>query len=176
MVGCTVEFDTGCITCPQIPVELGRPGGLVVTPDFGWNAGANSVATLDGDIRLRFTVAQASALVVGLRREIDGRDGQHQPGRIRRGWRVRTIAGVVVADVLEVGISRTMPAPLAPCDVLEIQRVGNACHYLINGVPKLRTLNTYNIGGNPLNGPVFVTACLYASSDGVGPSHCPVDA
>lgn len=174
-INCTINAQ-GCMVCPSIPPQPATPGQILTSPDNGWNAGANSIQALTGDVRVAFTVSQAAAMVVGLRRVEEGREGQTIPSRIRRGWRVRTAGnGYAVADVFEVGVSRSSSILLAPCDVLEIQRVGAVCDYLINGTLVHRTVESPMLAGWPrIDGPVFVTACLYASGDTVG--ACPVDA
>lgn len=165
---CTINSQ-GCTVCPAIPAIAPTPGSVSMSPDNGWNAGANSVQVLNGDVRVAFTVGQAAAMVVGFRRVRDGRGGQTAPARIRRGWRLRTQGGATVADVFESGVSMSTSFAVDPCAVLEIQRIGQTCDYLIDGVRVHRTVETPQLIGWPLlDGPIFVTACLYASGDTVG--------
>lgn len=173
---CTVN-SAGCVVCPSIPAVLPRPGRIEVAQNIGWNAGANSITEIDGDVRLRFTVGQAQAMVVGLRERRRGRLGQAATAAMARGWFIRTPPGGqgLVAQVLEYGTARTPVEPVDPCAVFEIQRRGDTVTYLIDGQVKRTVRNTTNVANaSDLRGPVFATACLYASGDTVAPPDCPL--
>lgn len=173
-INCTVN-NAGCTVCPGISERPSSPAQVVVTPRIGWDAGANSVQTLTGNVRLAFTVGAATAMVVGLREVSRGRGAQTVPARIKRGWRVRVGAGRLFADVYEAGASRTPSYPLDPCEVLEVLRDGDAVMYRVGGELVHTTMNLPWNASAALLGPVFVTACLYTTGDVLAPHECPVD-
>ena len=54
-----------CITTPEQPYVPGIPSRAVVTPVYGWDAGANSLQQYPGDARIRFTMEPAIGVVLG---------------------------------------------------------------------------------------------------------------
>lgn len=173
---CTVN-SAGCVVCPSIPAVQAQPGRIEVTQVVGWNAGANSIDELDGDLLLRFCVGQSQALVVGLREARRGRLGQAAVAAIARGWYIRTPPGGqgLVAQVMEYGTARTGLEPVDACAVFEIRRQADTVTYRVDGVVKRTVRNTTNVANaTDLRGGAFVTACLYASGDAVAPPACPL--
>ena len=51
---CTTHQPDGCVHCPAIPAVQAVPAHYDAQPVVGWNAGANSIAELAGNLRAEF--------------------------------------------------------------------------------------------------------------------------
>lgn len=146
-----------CTTCSAYD---GWPAERIDHPSFGWDAGANSVKELDGDVQLLIPIPmQALGIVVGLKSH---RQYVTTPNLIDYGWKfITTEFGQSYAFPVERGATVGNTLPRTVTDVFEITRVNHVVRYYKNGVlvrtsPRLST------------GKVLVNACLYASGDTIG--------
>lgn len=165
---CTLDPVTGCIICPDIPPTPPVPGGINYITILGWNAGANSVDELDGDIEMVTYMSMSdTGAVVGFKQ---GRGGIGIPELITHGFVFqRGIDGLDLFGIVENGTtimsSLTRESDLG--DVFWITRLGGVVSYYVNSsVPGfdsplyVSTLRSV--------GPCVVGGCLYASGDDIG--------
>lgn len=145
----------GCIISPEVPAVAPVPAYVRTTPVLGWNAGANSIDQLDGDVFTKFTVpAGVTGLYMGLK---GARAKPTLPSLITHALYFER----GVQDqfrVVEGGVTKTALVARGADDWFEIRRVAGAVTYWRN-----RAL-VYT-SATPSSGPVLVNACLYASGD-----------
>lgn len=155
---CYVDADS-CLVCPEQPYIPFSPPHVDHKPVIGWNAGANSLATIDGDLHMVLTMPKGTTgALVGLK---GSRSRQTLPSLIEHGWYFQSAGGADVAQVVEGGSPQTALATRLDTDSFEIRRQGADVIYLKNGtVVHNSTL--------PSLGPKLVNACLYASGDHIG--------
>lgn len=152
---CYVDAQ-GCIVCPALPAEPGSPAKTTVSPHLGWNAGANSIATLDGDVTVKFDIEQApvdtfvgylySRLQVGM------------PPALAYAFRIFSAGSSVYYQVFERGVAKTAAVLYALATPLEIRRVGGRVTYLVNNKPVLTSTT-------PSMGALVVSSCLFSAGD-----------
>lgn len=159
MTGCVLNELTGCLVCPEIPEQAYQDGVINFGANLGWNAGANSVATLGDDVH---TIFSAPGGVVGIVLGFRSRDRSQQtePTLIEHGFYLQSIGPLDFYSVIERGRERTTPAERAASDVLEIRRVRGEVTYLVNGV--LTWTSTARSFGAK-----FITSTLYAAGDSI---------
>lgn len=148
----------GCIVCPQLPAVPYAPDSAVTDPRLGWNAGANSIAMVAGDLHVTDTVAVPPAgLVIGLKAV---RNNQTDPADVLHGLFFYRNGGQPRVEVREQGARIGIAHNYAAGAAWEIRRVGAWITYLVAGVVLAKT---------PAKtlGPMLVNACLYAAQDGV---------
>jgi hypothetical protein len=147
---------SGCVVCPAIPASPGSPGRVIVDAQLGWNAGANSVDTVAGDLHLRASIAAAPAgIVVGLKAR---RNLFNDPALILHGFYVFTSAGKTFIAVMEKGALKTQTFHYRLGALFEIRRVAQSVSYWLDGVG-LRNTTALDPGS------MHVNACLYAAYD-----------
>ena len=145
-----------CTDYPEQPHVPGVPSRVEVTPYMEWNAGANSIAELDGDVRVAFTQGRVVGCLVGFtddRAVVANVDRyshafyffQTAGGQPR--FRVREGAGNVLGEV-----------PYVAGDMFEIRRVGGQVQYLHNGT-RIRRSPAASVGA------LSVGTALYATGD-----------
>lgn len=161
------------LTVRQVNVELppedctiipGRPG-VPPTPSRyepikyrEWNAGANSVDELDGDVSLRFDTPRAEGTVIGFTQNRDI-EAVGSIERITHGFYFHYAAsGASVYRVIESGKAVTPQAPHDPTQEFEVRRVGSTVFYFVDGVQVHRSRV-------PSSGTLSVGSALYASGD-----------
>lgn len=161
MSGCYVDAH-GCTVCPAVPGAPAVPPQEVSDANLGWNAGANSVAMLDGDLHFVFTMPESVVgVIMGLR---SARAGVGIPDLVEFGFLFFTTAGVDNYAVIERGNSAVFAVQTrAPGlgEQFEIVRRGERVTYLVNGVP-LYTSTRHS------SGRLVATNCSYASGDSAG--------
>lgn len=147
--------------CTVVP---GRPGVAPTPARYEsvtireWNAGANSVDELDGDVSLRFDTARAEGTVIGFTQNRDI-EAVGTIERITHGFYFHyTASGASVYRVIESGKSVTAPAPHVPTHTFEVRRVGTTVFYFVEGVEVYRSRV-------PSSGALSVGSALYASGD-----------
>lgn len=152
-------YDTsGCLVCPELPAVVGHPSYYEQQAIIGWNAGANSVDQVDGDLHTVFTMpAGTVGAVVGLK---SVRTKQTLPGAVEHGWYFQSVGGVDMAQVIELGAVKTPIMERLDTDVFEIRRTNDIVQFFMNNVEQWRSKT-------PSYGPKIVNACLYASGDAV---------
>lgn len=148
--------SNGCLITPECAAVAAQPAYVSQAVVTGWNAGANSIQMLDGDVFARFTVP---AGVIGVRMGFKGARAQPTlPSLITHGFYFQR--GIHDQfQVTENGAAKTTFGDRAESDVFEIRRVKGAVTYWRNGVLLYSS-------AVPSTGPVLVNACLYQSGDG----------
>lgn len=158
---CTTDPVTQCIDCPSIPPSQGTPSYIDSRPVQGWNAGANSVRTLAGDLFTRFRASFAGAVLVGLK---PGRARQFVPELVPFGLLFQFLAGQRYVRVIEFGVPRTSAQAYDPDDDFEIRRQRGQVTYLRHRATSTQQLHA---SSTPSTGVLLVNACLYLSGDTV---------
>lgn len=147
----------GCTVWPECPAQAYVPGQIVEQAVLGWNAGANSITELDGNLHTVFTMPAVAGIVIGLR---SGRARQTMPELIEHGLYFNSAAGVHLVHVVERGLGATGTIARALDDEFEIRRVDGTVTYWRNGKLLYRSMVRST-------GVKVVNACLYASGDTV---------
>jgi hypothetical protein len=153
--GCYFDAN-GCYVCPELPAIIASPATVTTDAQLGWNAGADTIATLSGDVHVVDSFATAPmGVVFGLKAS---RRLPTEIALIAHGLYVRSVAGNCFVSVYELGqmIGTTQSYTLG--NPLEILREGSKVTYWNNGVLMLTSVAK-------VLGPVFVNACLYAAGD-----------
>lgn len=150
-------LTANCVSCPEVPAVTAVPARTVVDLNYGWNASARSIVTLNGDCYTQFSQPPCLGTVCGL---TDARTS-NAPNTVAHGFYIFREAGREFWAVSERGVLMTAPVARDPTtDVFRIERVGTTVRYLHNG----RLIYTSLISRV---GPLFVVACLYAADDEV---------
>ena len=141
-----------CTECPEIaPV----PPSVTEHPVLGWNAGANSIAELDGDLHVVFYPGTSTGIVLGFKRD---RAFQTEPQGVEWGFWI-AMAGVTrLAYVTELGVRKTNAVAVSPDDKYEIARRNGVVSYYRNN----RHVYTSRRASY---GPLIVNCCMYATGD-----------
>lgn len=147
----------GCIVWPACPAIAHVPAQIVQQAVLGWNAGANSITELTGDLHTVFTMPIVAGVVIGLR---SGRARNTMPELIEHGFYFNSVAGTGLVHVVERGLAATGTIIRGASDTFEIRRVGGRVTYRRNGA-LLYTSAALSTGAKVVN------ACLYASGDNV---------
>lgn len=150
-------FDTnGCLVCPAIPAAPAQPASVRVLPNLGWNAGANSVHVLSGDVSLKDALTEAPAgIVIGLK---TSRLLQTEPTLIDHALYFYTVAGVVFVEIHELGVQVGQAVEYPLGTPFEIRRIGSTVLYFVGGL-LLATAAAKSLL------PVLVNTCLYSAGD-----------
>lgn len=161
-INCTTNPVSGCVSCPEIEEVEAVPGRVLVAPDIGWNAGANSIASLNGDLRARKIKVGpgAGGVVIGFRYT---RDLPEKPELIRHGLAFMAFNGVDAFRVIENGVYRTAAVTRGADDSFEIHRVGRVVSYW-------RNRQQIHVSALASAGPVHLTSSIYVSGDRLGES------
>lgn len=121
---------------------------LVSVP--GWDAGARSIATLEGDGSLAFTVGQSTAIVCGLN-ALDEGAGYRE---IDHGFVIQT----GTYRIIEQGTFRSSVIIRRPDAEFRLVRTGTTVAYYVDDM-------LVQISTLPSIGPVFLDCSLYAYND-----------
>lgn len=152
---CYVDAS-GCTVCPERPASPGTPSQMIVSANAGWNAGANSIIALDGDVHMGDTLTTVpSDAYVGFKQ---ARDGQTAPFRLQYAFRFYGAGSNALVEIWEGQQQRTATASFPLGGAFEIRRVQGVVSYYINGVEVYQS-------AQPSVGPVLVNACLYTAGD-----------
>lgn len=158
MSDCYVDAN-GCVVCPEQEPEPGTPSRYEQRAVIGWNAGSNTVASVDGDLHLVLPMDDGLAGgVVGLK---GSRERNTLPVLIEHGWYFTSVGGAGVAQVMERGIPKTIATGYTAADRFEVRRQSGHVSYFKNAT-KVYT------SADQSDGAKIVNACLYASGDQVG--------
>lgn len=155
-----------CVTYPAVPPKPGIPSRITKTLELGWDATANSIATLDGPCLLTFTMRSVVGALVGLR----GTRGQAALfGTFAHGFIfiIQELLdfyaivenGQVVTDYVQRPFVTT-DADGNPIDEFEIERVGSSVVYRVNS-------DDVRIAPPLFTNTATVSAILFASGDEV---------
>jgi hypothetical protein len=153
---CFYDAD-GCLVCPEQEAQTYIPSRVEQRAVLGWNAGANSIATVDSDLH---AVMDQPLGVVGVIMGLKGvRTQQTIPSQIEHGWYFQRVGGVDVVQPIERG---QVLAPLitdrTDSTLFEIRRTSGVVSYLRDGV-LVATSAVRSAGAKVLN------CCMYASGD-----------
>lgn len=154
-IDCTID-NAGCIVCPALPAVTAVPARVVSSPNYGWNAGANSVSLLDGNVSVTDTIDLAPVdIFVGLKstREVVG-----APMLLGYALRFYSAGTSVLYEVWEAGKKVRNAVAYTLGTSWEIRRVNGVVSYYVNSV----LLHESTV---PSRGPVLVSSCLYAATD-----------
>lgn len=161
---CVSEWvpDGGVITEPVCTFVPAKPfiqtvaPRLDVTPNYGWNAGANSIDELDDDVKLSFTMDGAVGVVVGL---TNTRGDVTDYTRMTHALYFHmTPTGQLLFDVMEEGLVVGSSTPYVRGDAFEIRRAGGQVTYWYDG-------SVVRTSRKTSSGVVLVGSTLYASGD-----------
>lgn len=154
--------DTGCYVVPAVPAIPSVPAREEILPWFEWNAGANSVAAHDGDVRTVFTMLPAIGVVVGF---VTDRDDPTNITRVTHGFSFTTSANNVPrAQVIESGAGKGAFHHYNDETEFQIRRIAGTVTYWVDD-------EMVYVSRIPSAGEVMVGTSLYASGDTApGPS------
>lgn len=143
----------GTPAVPPTPPTPAQIGYVSHNMNFGWNAGANSNASFDGDGQVTFNVpAGAIGVVTGLATSPDGVSYYGMTHALQfNGGQV---------SVMESGAVRADLGAYESSDLFAIRRTGLTVEYLKNGVRQYTS-------GEASSGVMFLDASLYAGGDTV---------
>lgn len=154
---------------PGTPGTPGTPAVYDLDPRIGWNAGADSIERLDGDVFTEFGVSIVAAAVVGLTRSSAPEASVGQRDRTTHAFYFdRDAQGVLRYRIHELGRTRAGPF-LAPDEGrYRIERVDGRVRYLVDD---------QQVFQSPLrsSGELMVTASLYRADDVVGREAPPLE-
>lgn len=152
-------FDShGCYVCPQLPASPGAPATSTSDPRIGWNAGANSVTQLSGDVYVSDAFdAAPTGIVLGFKAD---RVVNTDPTRILHGLYFYTVANAVFVEVRELGQRIGQPMRYTLGTPWTIRRQAGGVTYWLGGVLLAATLAQ-------TLAPLLVNACLYSVGDTV---------
>lgn len=154
--------DEGCVSYPGSPEVLSTPAKITSVIDYGWDAGANSVAAISSFPHLEFNMSNpVVGCVVGLK---SSRAGVGIPERIQYGFTFQKKAPTGDSyAVIENGVVGSLFTRATALDeTFEIFRAINGIvTYKVNGVivhtSARRSFET-----------MITSTCLFASGDSVG--------
>lgn len=162
MRDCT--FSKLCMTCPEIEPVTAIPPKTITSPNVGWNAGANSVTTLDGDVHTVMGAATGIAgSIVGFRTASDKRPPV-SPVFVTHGIYFFTLhTNTAVSSAMPIESAQQISAQqlaYAAGDTFEIRRVNKRVVYLHND-------EVWYESTTESHGLIRVMCCLYAAGDNV---------
>ena len=152
-------FDaSGCLVCPEEAAVPAVPAYTRQVANIGWNAGADSVDMLTGDVHTVFGVDTTIAgVVVGLK---STRLLPTVPNMTNYAFYFQQVGAATMVQVIERGAAKTDLRSYTSDDVFEVRRSNGVVTYWQNG-DLIYTSATRSSGG------LVVNACLYASGDSV---------
>ena len=148
---------TVCTTFPEqpyVPATPSRPAKVETTMLLGWNAGANSVQSHDGDCACTFNMDRVTGAICGFTAELDD-----VASTARFSHAIYFHGGKY--QVVERGIARTPEAPYQAGDEFRIQRTNGVVTYIHE---RKRVLVSRVLSA----GAIYVGGALFASSDTIG--------
>lgn len=153
----TLEQNAMCFTCPEIAPVAQVDAQHFFSPNIGWNAGANSLVQIGGNVHAGFdAVAGDAGAVLGFRPASDIVPPV-SPARITHGLYSFSLYGDWVI-AMEGGIQKGTPVQVALGDIVELRRLRGRVTYVLNGI-------TFYTSAIASTGLVRVTGCLYAAPD-----------
>lgn len=146
----------GCITYPELPYIAPTPARLVYHNDFSWNAGANSVDQLDGDVVCAFSMGRVVGVVVGFTQD---REGVEDFARMSHAFSFsQSEAGEMQVRVMEAGKIRSAPMTYNDTTAFELRRINGAVSYCMDGA-------AVYVSRVVSSGTLSVGTSLYATGD-----------
>lgn len=149
---------TVCTTCTGQPAIAPRPARVVQVANPGWNAGANSIQRLDGDLRAEWTVNERTVgAVCGL---ANTPRVATDVSAITHGWYAFTANGVMLAQPYERGRPKGTSQVITDASVLSIERNAGEVEYFIDGDSHYESIA-------PSSGAQLIGCTLFSPDDGV---------
>lgn len=146
-----------CLICPEIDAVTAIAPQQITSPNIGWNSGARSIDTLDGNLHVAFTMnGTENGVILGFQRAPEIRPPV-SPAFITHGWYFFNLRGSYAA-LYESGAQFGDPVAYDEADLFEVRRVNGVVTYAINGVVKATSARR-------LYGPLRAMTCLYAAGD-----------
>lgn len=146
----------GCVVCPQVAAAPAVPPRVTTSANFGWNAGANSVAVLDDDVHMVESFSAAPVDVfLGFKYT---RDGQTAPYGLAYAFRLYALGVNCIFEIWEGPLQCVGPSPYTLGQPLEIIRLGGQVLYNVNGAQVYAS-------SKRSSGPLLVNACLFSAGD-----------
>lgn len=140
---------------PEVPPV---PARVDVTPSSGWNAGANSVKELDGDVVLRFKQPRAVGVVLGL---TTTPESVPAPERVSHGWYFyQTSNGAPRCRVYEAGRVLLDEQIHDPAAEYRVERVSGTVSYWVDDEQML-------VSTVASVGPIHAATSLFTTGDEV---------
>lgn len=140
------------------PYRQFRPARFGYDYYGGWNAGANSVETLDADVRTKFKTDAKFGIAVGLYRGLRNDVAFYE--NLSNCFYIALGGDSLNAYVMELGSIVSGPFAVSSSSEYEIARVGAVVTYSIDGVAQY-------VSKNLSHGPVSVGTAIYHGGEGV---------
>lgn len=149
--------DAGCLVCPEQAAQPFVPSRIERRAVLGWNAGANSIDVVDGDLHVVTDMPLGVVgTIIGLK---DGRAKPTIPLLIEHGWYFQAAGGADLAQPIERGVPVGILLTGRTAETLfEVRRVGDKITYWRDGA-------LVYTSERPSAGVKLVNCCLYASGD-----------
>lgn len=158
--------ETGCYVVPAQSAIPSAPSRVEILPWFEWNAGANSVASHEGDARVVFTMVPAVGVVLGFAPD---RDDPTNMLRVTHGFSFTKSANDDArAQIIEAGVTKGGVHTYDDETEFQVRRVSGVVTYWIDG-------EMIYVSRTPSVGEIIVGTALYASGDAApdGPGAAP---
>lgn len=151
--------ETVCTTYPEIDEIPAVPAWVETIAVNEWDAGANSIKELDGDVHTVFSFdAPVVGVAVGF---VNHRENVHDYSRLMFGVLMsQSASGTPQFRVMEYGRFRTGFIKYTLGEPIELRRVQNEFSAWYNGERLLR-------GSQAYDGPLIVGSSLYSTGDGL---------
>ena len=147
-----------CTSYPEQPHVPAVPERTEYIPDYGWNAGANSITTQAGDFLIRDTMGLVAGVVWGVALSAVGTPN---PARITHGFMFTQTAGATpLFSIVEGGKTVISAMPYESGDQFSIRRQGTQVTYLHGDQVVYRSLR-------PSVGEAMVACSIYGSGDAI---------
>lgn len=152
---------TRCVECPAIAP---RDPSVEEHPLLGWNAGADSINVLDGNVHTQFDIpVHAMGVVVGFKRD---HRGVHRPELIDHALWFTSVAGSSIVYVAERGVRVSAPRSYGVDHRFAIERRGGVVRYLALA-PGAASWQLLHATESAITGPIGVSMCAYATGDAI---------
>lgn len=149
--------DAGCLVCPEQAAQTYVPAHVERRAVLGWNAGANSIDVVDGDLHVTTDMPLGLiGTIIGLKGE---RAKQTIPSLIEHGWYFQKVGSADLVQPIERGVPvSSLITGRTATTLFEIRRVNGRITYWKDGAQVYASTR-------PSSGPKLVNCCLYASGD-----------
>lgn len=162
MRNCRTQPD-GCIDCPSLPAIPSVPAHYEPQPVIGWNAGADSIPEVSGNLKAEFTPGlQVGGIVIGLKR---GFDNNTVPVLIDHGFHLQSDGTTSFFSIVEKGVTKIGPFTYDDGTRFGIRRAGTRVTYYKyhEGMDDEEII--YKSRNPSYPGLTIVNACMYLSGD-----------
>lgn len=155
----STDPGSGCVTYPEIEAAPSRPPTRLETNNLGWNAGANSIQELDGNVRVAFDIGHVVGVALGF---VGGRGHVEDYKRLTHAFFfTQNDNGEAIYRVMELGVARTAAAAYVPNTTqFEIRRAQGAVSYWVDGTVVYRSRSASS-------GTILVGTSMYSTGDSV---------